>query len=746
MGGPENETMTLDEATRAEILTTFRAELAEHCQVLIGVFLALEKEPEAYERGQLLDEAFRSAHSLKGAARAVAFGAVEGLGHGLEGVLEAVRDAGLELSPMLFDRLYAVVDRLSGAFGDDGAPDLSEADSQELVRQLGMANGARAKSPGPRSVQVAAGAPPPAPRSSAVNETVRLPAARLDALLEQLGELVVPRMEITEGLARLTALRGELDAWQRDWRKARPLLRPLERDGTFGRARPLVRFLERNEAHLAALGPELAALQARLAGPTAQISALTEGLQADIRRVRMLTFGSLAPVLERAVRDLARGTGKEARLVLVGAETEVDRRVMEGTKDALLHLLRNALDHGIEPASNRQNLGKPSIGSLIVTVAQRGATVIVEVDDDGAGIDAGAVRRAAIARGLISDMEAGAMPDAEALRLIFLPGVSTRAEVSEVSGRGVGLDVVAHAVEHLGGRVDVESRPGLGAHFTITVPLTLATSRAVIVEAAGVQYALPTAAVERVIRPTRLGSLAGRMTIEYGGLPIPVATLAGLVDPHGGHASPDPAHPGVVAILTIGAQRAALAIERVVGEESVVVKPLGYPLLRVRYVSGATILGSGRVVPILNARDLVRAALGAGAAVAPLRLVEPERPRRRVLVVDDSLTTRTLERYILEAAGYEVEVAGDGAEAMAMLQERGCDLLVSDVEMPEIDGVELTKLIRLDPKLRILPVILVTTRDSPADRQRGLKAGADAYIVKSSFDQDNLLRTIAELI
>ena len=234
--------------------------------------------------------------------------------------------------------------------------------------------------------------------------------------------------------------------------------------------------------------------------------------------------------------------------------------------------------------------------------------------------------------------------------------------------------------------------------------------------------------------------------LEHDGLPIPVVTLAGLVDPRSGHPEPDPARPGVLAILVTGAQRAAVGIDRVAGEESVAVKPLGYPLLRVRYFAGATILGSGLVVPILNARDLVRAALGAGAAVATPRPAEPDRPRRRILVVDDSLTTRTLERYILEAAGYEVAVAGDGAEALAVLQTAGCDLLVSDVEMPRVDGVALTELIRLDPKLRALPVILVTTRESAADRQRGLEAGADAYIVKSSFDQDHLLRAIAELI
>jgi two-component system chemotaxis sensor kinase CheA len=393
-------------------------------------------------------------------------------------------------------------------------------------------------------------------------------------------------------------------------------------------------------------------------------------------------------------------------------------------------------------------LGKPAIGSVVVGATQRGNTTVIEVEDDGAGISVAAVRRVAAERGLATDADLAVMHDRDVLRLIFLPGFSTRGDVTAVSGRGVGLDVVARNVERLGGRVDVESQPDAWTRFTVTLPLTLATTRALLVEAGAALYALPTAAVEQVLRPKQLGSIGGRPMLEYDGTAIPVVALSSLFG-GGGSASKTPATsttatPTLVLVGT-GQQRVALLIDRVVGEQEIVVKPLPYPLMRVRHIAGATILGSGRIVPILNVPDLLRGAARSVPTLVAPPVAEPVRVRQRILVADDSLTTRTMERYILEAAGYEVELAGDGAEALALLQERGCDVLVSDVEMPGLDGIQLTERVRAEPGLRDLPVILVTSLDSATDRERGLQAGADAYIVKTSFDQDQLLRTIREI-
>jgi two-component system chemotaxis sensor kinase CheA len=765
----------LDDRAQTELLATFQVELAEHSQALTRAFLALEKEPEPVERRRLLAAAFRSAHNLKGAGRAVALSDVEMLAHRMEGVLGAASRAEVELSPALFDLLYAAVDTLSAAASADAATGASqewldtlgarlEAAQTGDIQPLTTIDPPPAIEPRPTPAPLAvldekqsSAAPPPRPslagadRASLVTdigETIRLPAARLDALLEQLGELVIPRLELRHGLTELVTLRIEAEAWQREWRRLRPRLRQLEHEGALGNLRPLVRFLERNETNLTTLAPRLNAVHARLAGPTADLGVLTDDLQTHVMRFRMLPFGHLSGNLERTVRDLTRSLGKEARLVLIGSDTEVDRRALEDMKDPLLHLLRNALDHGLEVPAERQRLGKPAIGSVVVGATQRGNTTVIEVEDDGAGISVAAVRRVAAERGLATDADLAVMHDRDVLRLIFLPGFSTRGDVTEVSGRGVGLDVVARNVERLGGRVDVESHPDAWTRFTVTLPLTLATTRALLVEAGDALYALPTAAVEQVLRPKQLGSIGGRPMLEYDGTAIPVVALSSLFG-GGGSASKTPATsttatPTLVLVGT-GQQRVALLIDRVVGEQEIVVKPLPYPLMRVRHIAGATILGSGRIVPILNVPDLLRGAARSVPMLVAPPVAEPVRVRQRILVADDSLTTRTMERYILEAAGYEVELAGDGAEALALLQERGCDVLVSDVEMPGLDGIQLTERVRAEPGLRDLPVILVTSLDSATDRERGLQAGADAYIVKTSFDQDQLLRTIREI-
>lgn len=772
MGERELPVMTLDEQARAELLPTFRAELSDHCQVLTNTLLSLEAEPELAEQQRLLGEAFRSMHNLKGAARAVALSAVETLAHELEDMLGAAMRGQLELTPPLFDLLYAAIDTLAnspGAAEDWGS---LEAGIEALLPRLA---GARLEPPHsaqpsalprlaeaeePASSEPAALALEPAAALSAGNagsrtgrtigtvesETVRLPVARLDALLEQLGELVIPRLAVIEALAELATLRGTVESWQQEWRKVRPLLRHVERAGGLAGSRPLVRFLERNEARLDSIGATLGALDAHMADPTAQFAQLTDRLQHEMKRLRLVPLGSLATGLERAVRDLARSLGKEAKLVLVGADIQIDRRVLEALKDPLLHLLRNAVDHGIEPPDIRQQVGKPSIGRVVVTAAQRGGTVIIEVEDDGAGLDVGAIRRQANERGLGSETELAAMSDHEIVSYLFLSGFSTRDKVSAVSGRGLGLEIVAQRVEQLGGGLAVESTPGQGLRFVLTLPVTLATTLAVLVEVAGALYALPTVAVERALRAHRLGSVGGRPMLEYEGVAVPVASLGELLNGQVSHLPIDEGAPQTLMLVGAGAQRVAFAIERLVGEQEIVVKPLGYPLVRVRHVAGATILGSGRVVLILNVAELVHTAAQAGAVVPAPQPTAPQQRQLRVLVVDDSLTTRTLERFILEAAGYAVDVAVDGAEALGRLEEQAYDALVSDVHMPNLDGVALTARLRADARFRELPIILVTSLESPEDRERGLQAGADAYLVKSSFDQDYLLRTVRELL
>src|SRR5712691_6089991 len=416
----------LDERAQTGLLATFQIELAEHSQALTRAFLALEKEPEPSERRRLLAAAFRSAHNLKGAARAVAQGSVEMLAHHLEGVLGAASREEVDPSPALFDLLFAAVDTLGPAAHGTVDNDWLGALATRLeAAQTGDVQPLTAIEPTPvvYAKPAPAAVPPPATdRASLVadtGETIRLPAARLDALMEQLGELVIPRLELHDGLTELATLRVEAESWQREWRRLRPQLRQLDNEGALGNLRPLVRFLERNETNLTTLAPRLNAVHARLAGPTTDLGVLTDDLQTHVMRFRMLPFGQLSATLERTVRDLTRSLDKEARLVLGGSDTEIDRRALEDMKDPLLHLLRNALDHGLELPDERQRLGKPAIGSVIVAATQRGNTTVIEVEDDGAGISVAAVRQAAVECGLATDEELTVMHDRDVLRLIF---------------------------------------------------------------------------------------------------------------------------------------------------------------------------------------------------------------------------------------------------------------------------------------------------------------------------------------
>jgi two-component system chemotaxis sensor kinase CheA len=472
-------------------------------------------------------------------------------------------------------------------------------------------------------------------------------------------------------------------------------------------------------------------------------------------QARMLPVAAVFDAFPRLVRDLARDSGKEIALQLLGADTELDRKVLEAIKDPLIHLLRNAVDHGIEPPDARERAGKPRQGTIAVRAFQKGNRILVEVADDGAGINRDRVRQAALKAGLIGADEAETLADERVLRLIFEAGLSTSPIVTGLSGRGVGMGVVRQNVEALHGQAAVDSTPGRGTTITLALPLTMATMQQVLVQAGDQTYGIPVSAVERIQRidPKDIGRVAGRQAIAFNGEPIALARLADVLEqPAAGQPDEIDASPRVLAvILNALGQRAAFQVDAVLGQQEMVVNSLGRQLARVRNVAGATILGSGQVVLILNPADLLKSvwAMPDRPDTTPPPARRPDRRSRQatILVVDDSLSLRTLERNILEAAGYTVMVAGDGLEALRLLNSKSrCDLIVSDVMMPHMTGLELTAAVRQQPALKHIPVVLVTSLGSREDMERGIEVGADAYLVKDSFEQSDLLGTIEQLI
>ena len=771
--------MARAEAMRRELMAIFQTELDEHLSHLSQEALALEQDGDPVQRLERINTVFRAAHSLKGAARAVNLNDISQLAHRLEDTLGAIRKGDLTLRPEHADLILAAVDAIKAAMEGhlNGSP-LTEAQLETLFSAPPAPPAAPVSSPAvahaPPVAVSKVEVPPPAPlvsippvpteatappqadeaptvlRQTGVQDTVRVATAKLDGLMDALGELLVVRMRTDRVVEQAQTVEQQMRDWQKKWRRVRPGYQRWQKRGgppSETEWAVMADFFARHESDLNALHFELSALRAQLTQDRNHLQLVTDDLQNGIRSTRMLPMTTLFNQFPRMVRDLARERGKDILLQLDGGDTEIDRQVLELSKDPLTHLLRNAVDHGIETPSQRTAFGKPPQGLIRLSAEPRGNHLVIEVADDGRGIDLDAVRRAALHRGLVGVQEAAALDEEAILNLIFHAGLSTAPQVSDLSGRGVGLDVVRANLEQLRGLAQIVNRPGQGVTFSLLLPLTLATSQVLLVETGGQTVALPATNVERILRipAQRIGQVDGQPVIHVEGRPLPLLSLARLLRWPVLEAPVAGEDRLPVVVVSVLDKRLALRVDDFLATQEVVIKPLGRQLQRVRNVAGVTLRGDGRLIPVLNVADLIKAIQHEPAA-APL-LVAATEPRR-IVVADDSITTRTLEKNILENAGYEVRAFADGQEVWDWLRRddhRLPDAIVSDINMPRMDGFALAAAVKSDPRFSQLPVVLVTSLDSPEDRLQGMEAGADAYMVKSLFDQRELLAVIDQL-
>ncbi|WAM26003.1 hybrid sensor histidine kinase/response regulator [Myxococcus sp. NMCA1] len=718
------------------LLATFLEELEGHVVSLNRELLALERESVPARMAERVASLLRTLHSVKGAARAASATLVETACHRMEELLEQVRDAGAG-TPDVYELCFTTVDALDDAGRRLAArEDLAGSPLETLLPQLERAAGHRAHAPAPARVAPppspppmltdAVPSPPAAPASVELHPggggaspgaealPVRVSAQKLDALLARSGELRVATLRLEGRADALESVREAL---------------AQAREAVLGT--PGEQALLRAETELARVTLELAADRRTLGG-------VATGLDDEVRRARTLSFEEGCEGLERAARDVARSLGRQVRLEIHGGALELDRSLLQGLREPLLHLVRNAVAHGLESPEERQRLGKPDEGRLTLSARLKGSRVEVTVDDDGRGLDLGALREQARARGLRVPES-----DEETARLVFLAGLSTATQVTQVAGRGVGLDVVRMHVEGLRGSVEVATRPGQGTCFVLDVPLTLSTLRVLLVSAGGQTLALASESVARLVRltPGEVRDVEGRPAWASGDALVPLASLAEVL---GLPPGPPRARRGAV-VLAAGSARAVVVVDEVLAEQEALVRSLGHRVRRARHVSAAAVLPDGRLSLLLNPVSLVRAAGGRPAA-SLFPAPATQRTRRRVVLADDSPTTRALEQSILESAGYEVVACVDGADAWERLQSGGADALVLDVEMPRMDGFALTEAVRASPRFSRLPVVLVTARGKPEDKARGLQAGASAYLVKSAFDPTSLLETLRRLL
>lgn len=725
---------SLDNDLLQELLNTFRAEAAEHLQAINQSLLKLERAPEESVRTKILQDAFRAAHSLKGAARAVSQQEIEALAHTMESVFQQARDAGLALGADICDVLYDSLDAIEHLLVGE------RVDTEPLqVRLVSLIQSdavpAIERKPAYEVDEMAL------PAHGSAGDSIRVSVSKLDDLMAQVGELLVAKISADQRLIEAREVNERFDRWVKAWREVKSFASHLEGDT----AQRLDAALTRCADQAASLMESFHALDQGINRDVVRLGIVTTGLQDRVRSVRMVPFQSLIFALERACRDAARVQQKQVRFSVSGGHIELDKKVLETLKDPLLHLVRNAVAHGLELPEQRVGAGKEAEGQIQVQLQQRGNEVHILISDDGNGFDLEALREAYRRRtGIEADENA---TDEELMGLAFLPGISTAAEVTTISGRGVGLDVVRQSLGSIQGRVSVDSTPGQGTTFHLVVPTSLAMMRGLLVQVGKERYALPLLAIEKIITPDSVFSVAGRQMIRVDGKPLPVVSLGHVLQRSmsNGDRQRDP----IVVVLSVANQRLGLLIDDVLTEQELAVKSLGRPLQRVPNVAGAALLGNGEPLVILNPSELVKSALKAHPQDAPIIRADDAATDEKIhiLVVDDSITTRTLEKNILEAAGYLVTTATDGTEALKRLAEFDTiQLVVADVEMPQMNGITLVETLRASQTHSSLPLILVTSLESREDRERGMVAGADAYIVKRGFDQAELLATIRRLL
>jgi two-component system chemotaxis sensor kinase CheA len=672
----------------------FRVEARELLDGLTEGVLELEKGRAERER---ITSMLRLAHTLKGAARVVKQPAMAELAHGMEDLLSPYRE------------------------DERPVPKQQAREMLQVLDQIGSGLAALAR-PSDESVPVATRPAPEEPL-----ETVRVDVEEVETLLARLSEADT----------ELASIENETDGLKRARRMASFMVEQLqsrgeERNGAAnGRLRTLAgQLLE-----------SLQLVDRRLGESVERVAREFSQARELANRMRLLPSAAIFPPLARVARDAAVMLGKQVQFEPAGGDIRLDAHVLTIMRDALLQLVRNAVAHGIESEERRSSAGKPPCGRVELKIERRGNRVAFLCRDDGAGMDLGAIRRVAVKKGVISAAQAESLGLQEAIGLLLRGGLSTTGQVDEISGRGIGLDIVRAAVTRLKGEISVETAPGNGTTVEILVPVSLTSVLALTVDSGGVVASLPLDCVRQTSRfeSQEIARCGGHESIAYQGKPIPFLRLSSAL---GRQESPSTLHQrGSMVIVASGPDLAAIGVDRLMGTGTVLVRALPVLAPAVRVVNEATLDNEGNPQLFLDPAGLVEAA-NQGHRRPPQR----DTPGAPVLVIDDSLTTRMVEQSILESAGYQVELATSGEEALEMALARHYSLFLVDVEMPGMDGFEFVSRTRADPALRDTPAILVTSRASAEDRRRGEESGARAYIVKSEFDQNHFLKTIQQLV
>jgi len=802
-----------DEEVAAEILEFFQPEAEEHLQVVSDCLLSLEANHSPEEINKL----FRAIHTVKGSAAQVGLRRLGGIAHRVEDLIGRLREGELEPNPQIIDLCLESVDVLKKTLHKQWPDEIQMRTGIDSllnrIAEVAPAEGdeVAAASVAPQefaeneSAARRAGAKPGKGAAAAAAKSVRIALSRLDRMMNTVGELVINRTRMVGRVAELERLhdtlsfskerlQGKVSEFQEKYEfnrinSTRSLLaqnasptRQMLASAAAGDTSfwsefselemdryDDVNILSRSMAEISAdvneVLSQLGSFIGRVEGDIDEFTKLAHHLQDEITAARMLPIGTLYSRLSRAVRDAAKSTGKLVELDLFGGETELDNSIIQQISDPLVHLVRNAVAHGVEPPEGRSSAGKPETGRVTLRAYHRGNHIYIEVEDDGRGIDYERVKQSAVDRGLVSQDTADRLTERELREMLFHPGFSTAALKTELAGRGVGLDVVRSNLNQLNGEIDIQSTPGAGTKFVLRVPLTLIISPALFVRCGTTHFALPLAVVEEIrrLRGDEIEDIGGKLLTKVRDVVTEVIRLDGYLglpplEPVNGYFH--------MVVANVDNRQIGLVVEEVLGKDEIVIKSLGEYLRRVKLFPGTTIAPDGSLILLLDLNRMVasdaterktvqasptaaRIFAPGSAAVAkgsiPADAIDRIQHERVVVVADDSISVRKFVGRMLEKNGYRVMLASDGLEAAELVAQHGCHLVITDLEMPRMTGYELMAQLRQSPSTRRIPVMVVTSRAGAKHRDRALKEGAVAFLTKP-VQEDQLTEAVEQLI
>ncbi|MBC2581454.1 response regulator [Clostridium sp. DJ247] len=734
-----------------KLRSTFNIEAHEHLRTISLSMIELEKE-QIEDRKSVIETIHREFHSLKGAARSVNIREIETICHNVENIFSNIKKGKSILSSEMFDILNKAVDTIEDilSLSDSETKDISivieelkkiesknlkkevfvEIDNTEKVDlniedQIDIKNNISMNNSlniGHKDIQ-AQDMNSIKDIENKTRDTVRVSKSKLDSLLLQGEEMLYAKLSTIQRTKEIKNIKELLYLWKK------------ENDYAY------IEILENNLDHLIKAAED----------DERTIEAMMDTFMEDIKDMMLLPFSSIIEMFPKMIRDLSRQIGKEVEFISNGMNIEIDRRILEEIKIPIMHIIRNCIDHGIETVEERKRLEKPSKGRISINVTEvSGNRVKIEISDDGSGVDVNKLKQKAVKNKILTQAEVDIMDDENAQRLIFKSGISTSDIITDISGRGLGLAIVHEKIQKLEGLITVQSEKQKGITFVIILPITISTNRGIIVKVEKQTFIIPTSKVEKVIRIKRdeIKVIENNNAVIIDNCIIPIVYLTDILEIQ--EYESEYILNNSISILVVNnmEKRIAFAVDEVVIEQEVLVKRFNKQLKRVRNISGATILGSGEVVPILDVQDLIKSSIKYGNKASNIikNRVTENIEKKSIIVVDDSITSRTLLKNILETHGYLVKTAVDGLQGWTLLKNERFDMVITDVEMPVMDGFELTKKIRMDSELSEIPVILVTSLKSMEHKERGIDVGASAYIVKSDFQQSNLLEIIKRLI